>query len=84
MTFETVFAMIQNSVGQVLAAKGLQSPKLDISTPLLGSGLGFNSLDLATVVIDLEKITGVDPFRDGFREFTTAGELAELYLRTQT
>jgi acyl carrier protein len=84
MTFETVFAMIQNSVEQVLTAKGLQPPKLDVSTPLLGSGLGFDSLDLATIVIDLETITGVDPFRDGFREFTTAGELAQLYLGTQT
>jgi hypothetical protein len=35
--------------------------------------------DLATLIVALEGLTGKDPFRQGFRQFATAGELAALY-----
>jgi acyl carrier protein len=48
---------------------------------LLGGGLPIDSLDLAGLVVELELATGLDPFKDGFVEFRTAGELADLYSR---
>ena len=40
--------------------------------------LPIDSLDLATVVIELEVEMGIDPFKDGFISFPTARELAKL------
>jgi acyl carrier protein len=77
----TIFERIQNSVKSALAAKGLDAPPLELSTELLGSGSGLDSLDLAGILVDLEYFAGFDPFHDGFKEFRTAGELVNLYTR---
>jgi len=41
--------------------------------------LPIDSLDLAQIVLDLQSLTGRDPFEAGFIEFRTAGELASLF-----
>jgi acyl carrier protein len=41
--------------------------------------LGFDSLDLAVVVVRLEQQLGCDPFRDGRPLVATFGELVSLY-----
>jgi hypothetical protein len=64
-----------------VAAKGLKAPKIEAGTELIGGGIAIDSLDLASLVRELEDVTGHDPFRDGFIEFRTAGELAKLYER---
>ena len=76
---EGVFEQIFLSIGRILAHKGRAMPPLDSRTILLGSGLGIDSLDLALLVRELEEAIGFDPFREGFREFRTVGELATLY-----
>ena len=40
---------------------------------------GLDSLGLASVVVKLEEKTGKDPFADVFVNFSTVGELAQLY-----
>jgi acyl carrier protein len=46
---------------------------------LLGSELQLDSLDLATIVVQLQEPTGFDPFADEFIEFRTIGELVALF-----
>lgn len=41
--------------------------------------LGLDSLDLAVLVVSLEKELGVDPFRDGSATARTLGELVKVY-----
>jgi acyl carrier protein len=36
----------------------------------------IDSLDLAAIVVELEKVTGRDSFRNGFINFCTVGQLA--------
>ena len=83
MTPKSILQKIQASVREVLIAKGLEPHTVGLCSPLLGDRSGLDSLDLAGILIDLEYFTGVDPFREGFREFLTAGELAQLYVREQ-
>ena len=41
--------------------------------------LGLDSLDLAVLVVSLEKQLGVDPFRDGSATARTLAELTAVY-----
>jgi acyl carrier protein len=61
--------------------KGSPAPRVVAETELLGGEIDIGSLDLATLVRELEEASGLDPFADGFIEFRTAGELAKLYVR---
>ncbi len=81
MEKQEVLNAIQKLVTDILEQKGLDVVALDASTELLGGELGIDSLDLATLVRELEETTGRDPFGEGFIEFRTAGELADLYVR---
>ncbi len=65
-----------NELGQ---AKGAKVPPVTPETVLLGGNLPIDSLDLATIVVELEAATGRDPFSDGFIDFRTVGELAKLF-----
>lgn len=71
--------LIVELIAAKLREKGIEAPPIDAGTRLLGGDLGIDSLDLATIVVELEERTGKDPFRDGFVTFETAGELAALY-----
>jgi len=74
-----LLALIGREVAQILRDKGEQPRPVTAETVFLEGTLPFDSLDLATLVVALESATGCDPFRQGFRQFTTAGELARLY-----
>lgn len=81
MTEHQVLEHIQRLVTNALALKGLPIVQITADTELLGGSVGIDSLDLAMLVRDMEDETGHDPFKDGFIEFRTAGELARLYVR---
>jgi acyl carrier protein len=81
MTEQELLGQIQRLLGDISEAKGLDVPSIDANTELLDSDLAIDSLDLASLVRELEEVTGFDPFKDGFIEFRTAGELAKLYVR---
>ncbi|MDZ5649197.1 acyl carrier protein [Nitrospirillum sp. BR 11828] len=75
-----MLALIHTEVLKILADKGESwAGPFGPETRFLDGGLPFDSLDLATLLVALEQLTGTDPFRAGFRQFTTAGELATLY-----
>ncbi len=81
MSKEEVLQHIQTLVNSALEDKGEDPQEVTAETELLGEGLGIDSLDLAMLVRELEQITGHDPFKDGFIDFRTAGELAKLYVK---
>jgi acyl carrier protein len=75
-----MLAVIIERAASIAADKGEPVPCIDKDTVLLGDATGFDSLDLATLIVAMEEATGRDPFREGFRQFRTAGELAALYV----
>lgn len=74
-----MIAVIAEELGRIVAEKGETLPPLDPGTVFLDGALPIDSLDLATLLVVLEARMGFDPFRGGFRQFTTVGELAALY-----
>ncbi|MFV3129465.1 acyl carrier protein [Niveispirillum sp. KHB5.9] len=71
--------LIARETARILAEKGEAAAPVTADTAFLDGPLPFDSLDLATLIVALEGVTGKDPFRQGFRQFNTAGELAALY-----
>jgi len=76
---DSMLALIAEELGRIAADKGEVLPALTADSVFLGADLPIDSLDLATLLVVLEQRTGQDPFRAGFRHFTTLGELAALY-----
>jgi acyl carrier protein len=73
-------AIIERTLNQILEAKGRARVALTEDMLLLDEeALPIDSLDLAQIVLDLQSLTGRDPFEAGFIEFRTAGELASLF-----
>lgn len=72
--------LIAAELAVIVADKGESLPPLTVDSVFLGGGLPVDSLDLATLLVVLEQKLGCDPFRRGFRQFVTAGELAALYV----
>jgi acyl carrier protein len=72
---ERVVAELQ----RILADKGESIGAITLDSRLLDGDLAIDSLDLATLVVALEEQTGREPFKAGFRMFTTVGELAALF-----
>ncbi|HEX6245212.1 MAG TPA: acyl carrier protein [Polyangiales bacterium] len=81
MNEQQVFGHIQRLLAELAENKGASLPAINGGTQLLGGDLPIDSLDLATLVRELEEATGHDPFRDGFIDFKTVGELARLYVK---
>ena len=81
MTEGEALEAIKRIVTQILEDKGEAVPAIGPDTELLGGTLAIDSLDLATMVSELEGVIGHDPFARGFIEFRTAGELAKLYAK---
>jgi acyl carrier protein len=81
MTEQQVLEQINELLAGLMNAKGSPVPRVVADTELLGGEIDIDSLDLATLVRELEESIGFDPFADGFIEFRTAGELAKLYVR---
>jgi acyl carrier protein len=74
-------AEIKAVVARILQDKGEPVPPLVAETELLGGAVAIDSLDLAVMVSELEGIMGKDPFSQGFVDFRTIGELAQLYTK---
>ena len=72
---ERVVAELQ----RILADKGETHGPITAGSLLLDGELPIDSLDLATLVVALEEQTGREPFKAGFRMFTTVCELATLF-----
>ena len=81
MTEQEVLTQIEKLLADIADSKGEDAPKITPEVELLGGDLPIDSLDLASLVRELEDITGHDPFKDGFVDFRTAGELARLYVK---
>ncbi|CAK0775490.1 Carrier domain-containing protein [Azospirillaceae bacterium] len=79
MPATSMIEAITEELGRILRDKGETMPPIDADTAFLGGALPMDSLDLATLLVVLERRTGQDPFRAGFRQFVTVGELASLY-----
>lgn len=80
MKYDEVVSLIEIVLNRVLTQKGLPPATVKSSTRLLGGDLPIDSLDLAVMVTELEQETKKDPFKDGFKSFTTVDQLAQLYL----
>lgn len=70
--------LIKQQTAQIIEQKGAECPELDGNTAFL-TDTPMDSLDLATLIVNLEVLLDQDPFRDGFVQFTTLQELADLY-----
>jgi hypothetical protein len=79
MTTDEAQASIIGVVSEILREKGRREPQMAADTLLLGGPLGMDSLDLAVVVIRMGELTAKDPFENGFIDFRTIREMAELY-----
>jgi acyl carrier protein len=81
MTHTEAMKRISTFVNEIRGHKGLHTIVVRDDTSLLDGDSGFDSLDLAALVVDLQSATDYDPFSGGFIGFTTAGELATLFTR---
>jgi acyl carrier protein len=79
MNHADVLNFICQRIQDAALAKGSGRVEVGSDTAILGGSLPLDSLDLAAIVVELETVTGRDPFRDGFVNFTTVGQLASLY-----
>jgi acyl carrier protein len=79
MSEQQLLDLVKQVIDRIAASKGTTAPKILPNTALLGGGLPIDSLDLAALVVELEQATGHDPFKQGFVDFRTAGELVQLY-----
>ena len=68
------------SVARVCTDRGLPERAL-AEADLLGDDLGLDSLDMATIVAELEQALGTDPFALATPSFRTVGDLIALYER---
>ncbi len=80
MTEDQAFETVAGILTDIVHRRGGVVDRIDRDSLILGGDLPIDSLDLATVVVELEAATGLDPFKDGFIEFQTVGELARLYV----
>lgn len=81
MTEQEALDEIVRIVNRTLDDKGLDPVTITADTEMLGGDIQIDSLDLATLVAEMESVAGHDPFAQGFIEFKTAGELARLYAK---
>ncbi len=72
------FETIKRVIEQVRRDKELPPAELS-ATAHLADDLELDSLDMATVVAELEALLGLDPFADDTPVFETLGEFAALY-----
>lgn len=76
----SILKLIEDIIGNIAQSRGLPRPAVRESMRVLGGDLPIDSMDLASVVLELETQTGYDPFKAGFINFRTVGELARLYV----
>lgn len=69
---------IVNTINKVRTDSGRGVVEGQDADALTGE-LGLDSLDLAVLVVSLEKELGTDPFRDGAATARTLGDLVSVY-----
>jgi acyl carrier protein len=79
MNVEAVTDYIKKSIERMCLRKGLPPVPVAADDRFLGGTLPMDSLDLAVLVTELEEFTKKQPFQQGFRNFRTVEELAQLY-----
>ena len=79
MTLDEVRGHIELNLNRILSQKGLDKVHLQDDMRLLGGDIQIDSLDLAVLITEMEEATKKDPFKAGFRNFRTVGELASMY-----
>ena len=80
MTKDQAVSLVGEVLNKIIKEKGESPCEIQEETLVLGDSLPIDSLDLAAVVIELEEATSFDPFKNGFINFRTVGELAQLYV----
>ena len=75
---DNISELIKEELKKIFATKGTAFPAINPETIFLVD-LPMDSLDLATLIINLEERTGKDPFRDGFKDFKSFADLCTLY-----
>lgn len=80
MNHAQVKSVIEETIRRLVVERGGTPVEMSGDTALLGGTVPIDSLDLATIVVELEAHFGVDPFKEGFIEFKTVDELAALYV----
>lgn len=78
---ESLRQTILNSIAFALRQNGRQLPAEIHDAMLLADELRIDSLDLAVMVVELERQTGVDPFREWRGPIRTFGDLVTIYSR---
>jgi acyl carrier protein len=79
MTLDEARGHIELNLNRILSQKGLDKVDLQDDMRLLGGDIQIDSLDLAVLITGMEEATKKDPFKAGFRNFRTVGELASMY-----
>lgn len=75
---DTMRETICSIINQVRTDSGREAIEI-LDGHQLTAEIGLDSLDLAQLVVALEKELGVDPFRDGTASARTVGELVAVY-----
>lgn len=75
---QTIRQTICSTITKVRTDSGREILELSDEHQLTGE-IELDSLDLAQLVVALEKELGVDPFRDGSATARTLGELVAVY-----
>lgn len=79
MTLNEARSSIESSLNRILIQKGQNSIQLQDDMRLLGGDIQIDSLDLAVLITEMQEVSRKDPFKAGFRNFRTVGELAGMY-----
>jgi acyl carrier protein len=74
-----VRSIVLGVIARICGERGLPAVALSDSDVLGEGGLELDSLDMATVVAELDAVLGKDPFAEGFPQFRTVGEFIRLY-----
>lgn len=69
---------VADSINKVLTDSGRPAREFNDDDTLTGT-IGLDSLDLAVMVVSLEQVLAVDPFRSGAAPVPTFGQIVDLY-----
>jgi len=75
--------LIENVIRRIADERSLQLPELADSTEIVDE-LGFSSLQVATLIANLEEEFGVDPFQDEnvmISDVRTLKDLGDIYAK---
>jgi acyl carrier protein len=73
-------ATVLAAIARVRAERGAPAVPLSDDAVLGEGGLGLDSLDVATVVAELDALLNKDPFAEGVQRFRTVAEFVKLYV----